>query len=421
MTPRDFIPYRITFVSPKLKRLHRLFSYLNECGQEAEVLLRGQTAEDTEGELVLVLEPHSGGKSPLSLRMGGGSEALSQLVNGIPGSSASFLEPDSLFYTCRKPLSSRLPFDYQRVPAVIRIFFRNHLFRRASRGIARFEEYKKWYLATFFDLKALLMLDTETFGAADGVGGLYPEGREFAFLMTHDVDSEYGQKKIQGLLDIEENSGLRSCSFFVPASYQLNHRLLESMISKGHEIGCHDVRHDTKIAFTSESNIRREFEGIRGFVRAFDVKGFRAAGFLRTQSLMTVVSETFKYDSSIPEKRIMPYLNGCFRQHPFNMFNGLLEIPMTLPSDGELLSLGFSVDEIFEIWRSKIQILSLINGCAVFLNHPEIGFSDGKEMTALYEKFLGTVIADFKPWICLPRELSDWRQGRMEKCKVRIS
>ncbi len=400
------VPYQLSFVSPRLKRLSALQRYLFSIQLELKLYLPHFVPEKISGEPVLLLSC-TDSSTPRQVQVGF-FESNGSYSSNFPRISPSG-QVDSILYTNRKPIEAVMPFHYQRIPASIRNLFRGLLGRFSYEKHVKAQRVKEWYLSHFLSLESILELDVADLIQPGNSCDPYPSRKDFAFAITHDLDTEFGQSQIDELLKIEEELGFRSCSFVVPGSYPLNRSLLASLIRRGHEIGCHDINHDNHLAFLSSTEIRKRFDGISGFISNYHIEGFRSGSFLRTKAMLEVVQEYFQYDSSIPEKRTQPYLNGCFRQRPFQLLGTLVEIPVTLPTDGELLSHMLSPSEILEIWITKVRMLSIINGCGVFLNHPEKGFSDGERMRSLYEKFLTRLRDNFgTAWFCLPRELTHW-------------
>ena len=91
---------------------------------------------------------------------------------------------------------------------------------------------------------------------------------------------------------------------------------------------------------------------------------------------------------------------------------------MTFPGDGELLRRGFSKGEIWDLWVSKLEVLSIVNGCGVMLTHPEPGFSDTPEMISFYERFIAYALSRYQPWVGLPKELAEWLKPHSQKLAV---
>src|SRR2546430_10118622 len=76
----------------------------------------------------------------------------------------------------------------------------------------------------------------------------WPEGKKFAFVLTHDVESANGLGKCEQLVQLEQQLGFRSCFNFIPEGpYQVPAELRASLIARGFEVGVHDLEHDGKL------------------------------------------------------------------------------------------------------------------------------------------------------------------------------
>ena len=120
----------------------------------------------------------------------------------------------------------------------------------------------------------------------------------------------------------------------------------------------------------------------------FEGKGFRAPWLNRTKDLWEVLSDMgFLYDSSYPDTDVHTpaYANtgvsSALPYHPRGL--PILEIPLTLPQDWELLSwMKLPFDEAVALWRKKIEYTKQCEGMAVLLAHPR-DYRDARRLEAL--------------------------------------
>src|ERR1700748_576068 len=81
----------------------------------------------------------------------------------------------------------------------------------------------------------------------------WPEGKKFAFVMTHDVEGSKGLNRVRRLMELEARNGCRSSFNFVPAGeYEVPADLREEMNRAGFEIGVHGLEHDGKLYASKE-------------------------------------------------------------------------------------------------------------------------------------------------------------------------
>src|SRR5437870_439321 len=73
----------------------------------------------------------------------------------------------------------------------------------------------------------------------------WPNGKQFAFVLTHDVESLNGLALCPKLMKLEMALGFRSSFNFIPESdYRLPRVLIDELQHHGFEIGVHDLHHD---------------------------------------------------------------------------------------------------------------------------------------------------------------------------------
>src|SRR5271170_5888384 len=81
----------------------------------------------------------------------------------------------------------------------------------------------------------------------DGWPG-WPDGKKFAFVITHDVESAYGLAKCRQLMELEKELGFRSSFNFIPeGDYAVSRELRDELTQNGFEVGVHDLHHDGQL------------------------------------------------------------------------------------------------------------------------------------------------------------------------------
>jgi len=75
----------------------------------------------------------------------------------------------------------------------------------------------------------------------------WPNGKQFGFVLTHDVEFIGGQEKCIDLMNIEKSLGLKSSFYFVPERYQVDKSILKELVKNGFEVGVHGLNHDGKL------------------------------------------------------------------------------------------------------------------------------------------------------------------------------
>src|SRR6185295_10894329 len=81
-------------------------------------------------------------------------------------------------------------------------------------------------------------------GAPPGWSG-WPEGGQFALILTHDIESQRGVDRVQQLAEVEMALGFRSAFNFIPEGpYRVDPQLRQWLVERGFAVGVHDHRHD---------------------------------------------------------------------------------------------------------------------------------------------------------------------------------
>ena len=76
----------------------------------------------------------------------------------------------------------------------------------------------------------------------------WPDGKKFAFVLTHDVEGPIGLARCRQLMELEKELGFRSSFNFIPqGDYRVSRDLREELTRHGFEVGVHDLYHDGKL------------------------------------------------------------------------------------------------------------------------------------------------------------------------------
>ena len=229
-------------------------------------------------------------------------------------------------------------------------------------------------------------------------------------IFSHDVETAYGFQKIGVLKKIEEKYDVSS-AWYVPSSrYKLNSDVVRELANHG-EVGSHDTKHDGKLVHLKKREIVERLIDSRRTLRKFTQKpvvGFRAPMLQHNQTILQASKEAgFLYDTSVPTwEPKHPYTmkpHGIGTVYPLKL-NGLLEIPLTLTQDHQLLHvLGLSPEEVLKTWNAMASVIQDLGGVCVFLVHPDYELAEGN--ANLYEELLSTVTSDSKNVVTVPSRI----------------
>ena len=353
--------------------------------------------EWAEGQTVFIPEPVLRHAGLLARGHAGGRLPFPDPLPRIPAGAGSDLRLLAA-YTSR-PLSSRLPFSYQRIPGPFRRLAAASMGRWRRRRLLARPRFPLWPL----DLSADFL--------ADWAGGPSASRRRTGpapVILTHDLDTPQGLSLLPRFLEIEESVGARSVNFVVPCGWPVDLARLDEVQARGHEIGIHGYDHGNRTPFCGPEERRRRIEAARPLIERYRARGYRAPSVLRTAELLRELARRYLYDSSIPTTG-GPFPvpdTGCATARPFPV-EGVLELPLSMPRDGSLRFLGYRPAEIFEVWSSCARRIADSGGVVVLLTHCERSYSGNPAMLEVYRRFCEQVAADPRYAWSSPREVLD--------------
>ena len=256
----------------------------------------------------------------------------------------------------------------------------------------------------------------ETAGHAPENWRGWPDGKKFALVLTHDVESSKGLAKCRHLMELERQLGFRSSFNFIPeGDYRVPCELRGELLQNGFEVGVHDLRHDGKL-YWRRNDFAKSASSINSYLRDWNASGFRAAFMLHDRERLHGLK--IEYDAStFDTDPFEPQPDGVNTIFPFWISDGngggYVELPYTLPQDSTLFLV---LDEKSpEIWKTKLDWLVARGGMALLNVHPDyLGFNgklNASEYPAAWYKdfleYVKTYYAD-KFWNPLPKEMARW-------------
>ena len=222
----------------------------------------------------------------------------------------------------------------------------------------------------------------------------WPGGKQFAFVLTHDVEGAKGLSRVAQLAELEKRHGFRSSFNFVPeGEYVLSADLRENMIRQGFEVGVHGLQHDGKL-YASKEEFAAKAAQIRNYLREWKACGFRSP--LMQHKLAWLHQLGVEYDASTfdtdpfePEPDAVGTVFPFWVPGPNN--SGFVELPYTLPQDFTLFVVLREPN--IDIWKKKLDWVAARGGMALLNTHPDYMCFDGRKdkdefSVALYEEFL---------------------------------
>ena len=197
----------------------------------------------------------------------------------------------------------------------------------------------------------------------------WPDGKRFAFVMTHDVETARGRTVAAPSIDLERELGFIASYNFVPERYKVREELRNYLTENGFEVGVHGLNHDGKY-YNSRAIFRERAMKINRYMKDWESVGFRSPSMLHNLDWLHDLD--IEYDSStFDTDPFEPQPDGIGTIFPFwvpsgNGKEGYVEIPYTLPQDFTLFIL--MKQKNIDIWKRKLDWIASKGGMALMLD-----------------------------------------------------
>jgi hypothetical protein len=247
----------------------------------------------------------------------------------------------------------------------------------------------------------------------------WPGQKQFALILTHDVDTKRGHERCRELINLEEQLGFRSAYYFVPERYQVSPEIRHYLISNGFEVGVHGLKHDGKL-YRSRKIFQERAPRINHYLKEWNSVGFRSPSM--HHNLEWIHDLDIEYDAStFDTDPFEPQADGVGTVFPFWVRRDIphkryLELPYTLPQDFTLFVL--MQEKTIDLWKRKLDWLAEKRAMALVIVHPDYtqfaGDCQRDEYPAqYYADFLAYVKQKYHGsyWNVLPKDLARfWRR-----------
>lgn len=305
---------------------------------------------------------------------------------------------NTAFYTL-KPL----------IPRKIQIFLR--------RMIARYKRDK---------YEAIWPIDTQCGKAPRGWGG-WPENKQFALVLSHDVDTQTGHDRVLDLLAVEKRLGFKSSFNFVPERYAVSRALIRQVKKEGFEVSVHGLKHDGKL-FKSHKIFSEQAKKINRYLEEWQAKGFTAPSMICNLEWLhdlNISHSTCTFDTDPFE----PVPNPSGTIFPYEVKKAatgasFVELPYTLPQDHALFVILRERD--ISVWMRKLDWIAECGGMALLNTHPDYMCFDGGLLgpeeypIEWYETFLRHIRQEYRNryWHTLPSEMARFWRSKIKTERV---
>lgn len=257
----------------------------------------------------------------------------------------------------------------------------------------------------------------------------WPDGKKFAFVLTHDVDTAKGQERCRHLIDLERELGFTASYNFVPERYKVSEELRNFLTGNGFEVGVHGLSHDGKY-YRSRTIFRDRTKKINRYIKEWGSVGFRTPSMLHNLDWLHELD--IEYDSStFDTDPFEPQPDPAGTIFPFwvpsrNGKGGYVEVPYTLPQDFTLFII--MKHKNIDIWKRKLDWIASKGGMALMLTHPDYvnpgNSSNGPEEYPLkmYSDLLNYVKRNYDGmyYHALPKDLVTFYNDYRKKKLIRL-
>jgi hypothetical protein len=253
----------------------------------------------------------------------------------------------------------------------------------------------------------------------------WPQGKQFALVLTHDVDTQKGRDRCVELARLEQQLGFCSSFNFVPRRYNLSLELRQYLTQRGFEVGVHDLYHDGKL-YQSRNVFTVRARAINRYLREWSAVGFRSGAMHHNlewigELAISYDASTFDTDPFEPQPEGMGTIFPFYVPRETSPQKGYVELPYTLPQDFTLFVLMREAS--IDIWKRKLDWIAEHGGMALVIAHPDyMAFGDSKPgreeyPASLYCAFLEHIESCFKGryWNVLARDLAQWFLSAVQK------
>jgi len=245
----------------------------------------------------------------------------------------------------------------------------------------------------------------------------WPEGKQFALILTHDIELIGGHNKCIDLMGLEMELGFRSSFDFVPERYKVSPALRNLLVSNGFEICVHGLKHDGKEYLSRKVFLERAI-AINKYLKEWNAVGYRSPSM--HHNLEWLHDLNIEYDmSTFDTDPFEPQSDAIDTIFPFwvpgkEPGSGYVEMPYTLPQDFTLFVLMH--EKSINIWKQKLDWIAEKGGMALINVHPDyMNFGSGKNNSeefpaSFYRQFLEYVKNKYedKFWHVLPGKMAEF-------------
>jgi hypothetical protein len=239
----------------------------------------------------------------------------------------------------------------------------------------------------------------------------WPDGKDSALMMTHDVEEQKGADQCDFLMDLDDSYGIKAAFQLIPErAYRDFDGLVSRIRARGFELNIHDLNHDGRL-YEQKELFEKRASQINKYGRQYGMKGFRSGAMHRNQEWFDMLD--FQYDMSVPTvSHLEPQSGGCCTVTPYFVDN-VLELPLTTVQDHAMFYI--LLDRSIDIWKQQTKTILAHHGLISFIVHPDYIARPAEcgQYRELLEHILSLRDAG-SIWVALPGEINRWWRERSQ-------
>ncbi len=265
-----------------------------------------------------------------------------------------------------RPLPRLLRFYYGMKPYIPR--YAQVQLRRALARVVRYRHSTTWPL-----------ISASARAPASWPG--WPDQKDFAVVLTHDVESSRGLQRVERTMALDHALGFHASFNFVPERSAPSALLRTTLAEHGCEVGVHGLCHDGRL-LESAKVFRERAVKINSYLDDWSATGFRAPsmhGHLEWFHQLDIA-----YDLSCFVNDPFEPLSGGKVDTPFPFWVGpvpgevgYVELPYTLTQDHTIFTL--LREPGIDIWRRQVARVAELGGLVLVNTHPDYMAFEGDD------------------------------------------
>lgn len=257
----------------------------------------------------------------------------------------------------------------------------------------------------------------------------WPEQKQFAVVLRHDVETQAGHDKARKLAEVEKSLGFRSAFYFIPEKYTVCSKLLAALKNDGFEIGVHGLNHDGKL-YRSPRIFKKRAAKINQYMEEWGAVGFASPAchhVLNWNYALNILYDTSTFDTD-PFQPNPSNLGTIFPKwidhecHPNREYfdhNGYVELPYTLPQDFQMFVI--LKQDTITIWKEKVDWIAQHGGMVHLVTHPDYICFGNEEVGMeeypidFYEQILAYIKTKYADqyWHALPKDVAQFYSDKV--------